>query len=61
MAPVLSAVIVFILLPIAGLAMGKAGRKLKRTSFEGQTQWGVLMSTIEETLGGLPGRLWAGV
>ncbi len=46
-------IFVFILLPIAGLAMGKAGRKLKRTSFEGQTQWGVLMSTIEETLGGL--------
>ena len=46
-------IFVFILLPVAGLAMGKAGRKLKRTSFEGQTQWGVLMSNIEETLGGL--------
>lgn len=44
---------VFVLLPIAGLVMGKVGKRLKRTSFEGQTQWGVLMSTIEETLGGL--------
>ena len=44
---------VLILLPIAGYIMGKVSRKLKRTSFEGQTQWGVLMSTIEETLGGL--------
>ena len=46
-------VFVFILLPIAGYVMGKVSKKLKRKSFEGQTQWGVLMSTIEETLGGL--------
>ncbi len=46
-------VFVFILLPLAGMVMGKVGKRLKRTSFEGQTQWGVLMSTIEETLGGL--------
>ena len=46
-------VFVFILLPLAGLVMGRVGKRLKRTSFEGQTQWGVLMSTIEETLGGL--------
>ena len=44
---------VFILLPLAGVVMGRVGKRLKRTSFEGQTQWGVLMSTIEETLGGL--------
>ena len=44
---------VFILLPIAGFVMGRVGKRLKRTSFEGQTQWGVLMSLIEETLGGL--------
>lgn len=44
---------VFILLPIAGTVMGKVGKRLKRTSLEGQNQWGVLMSTIEETLGGL--------
>lgn len=44
---------VFILLPIAGYVMGKVGKRLKRTSFEAQTQWGTLMSLIEETLGGL--------
>lgn len=44
---------VFVLLPLAGLVMGRVGRRLKRTSLENQTQWGVLMSNIEETLGGL--------
>ncbi|CAK7082433.1 MAG: Lipid A export ATP-binding/permease protein MsbA [Parabacteroides sp.] len=44
---------VFILLPIAGYIMGQVGKKLKRKSFEGQQQWGYLMSQIEETLGGL--------
>ena len=44
---------VLVLLPIAGYVMGKIGKKLKRVSIEGQTQWGVLLATIEETLGGL--------
>lgn len=44
---------VLILLPIAGTIMGRVGKKLKRKSLEGQNQWGVLMSNIEETLGGL--------
>ncbi|MDE7449120.1 MAG: ABC transporter ATP-binding protein/permease [Paramuribaculum sp.] len=44
---------VLVLLPIAGVCMGRAGKRLKRTSLEGQAQWGVLMSNIEETLGGL--------
>ncbi len=46
-------VFVLILLPIAGTIMGKVGKKLKRKSLENQNQWGVLMSNIEETLGGL--------
>lgn len=46
-------VFVFILLPIAGYAMGRIGKRLKAQSLAGQTQWGVLMSNIEETLGGL--------
>ena len=46
-------VFVFLLLPIAGTVMGNVGKKLKRKSLEGQTQWGVVMSNIEETLGGL--------
>lgn len=44
---------VLILLPIAGLIMGRVGKHLKRQSLEGQQQWGLLMSNIEETLGGL--------
>lgn len=44
---------VLVLLPIAGVAMGRIGKHLKRQSLEGQTQWGELMSNIEETLGGL--------
>lgn len=44
---------VFILLPLAGYVMGTVGKKLKRKSFEGQQQWGYLMSQIEETLSGL--------
>ncbi|MEZ3520261.1 MAG: ABC transporter ATP-binding protein/permease [Muribaculaceae bacterium] len=46
-------VFVFVLLPLAGTVMGRVGKRLKRTSLEGQNQWGVLMSNIEETLGGL--------
>ncbi len=46
-------VFVLILLPISGLIMGRVGKRLKRQSSEGQQQWGTLMSTIEETLGGL--------
>lgn len=44
---------VLVLLPIAGVVMGKVGKRLKRKSLQGQQQWGVLMSNIEETLGGL--------
>ena len=46
-------IFVLILLPVAGLIMGRVGKRLKRKSLETQNQWGVLMSTIEETLGGL--------
>lgn len=46
-------VFVLILLPLAGLVMGRIGKRLKRRSLEMQDQWGVLMSNIEETLGGL--------
>lgn len=46
-------VFVFVLLPLAGLVMGRVGKRLKRKSFDAQNQWGVLMSNIEETLGGL--------
>ncbi|MDE6113653.1 ABC transporter ATP-binding protein [Barnesiella sp. WM24] len=46
-------IFVFILLPLAGLVMGRIGKRLKRQSLEAQNQWGTLMSNIEETLGGL--------
>ena len=46
-------IFVFVLLPVAGLVMGRIGKRLKRTSLVGQQQLGTLMSTIEETLGGL--------
>ncbi len=42
-----------ILLPIAGLVIGRLGKKLKMTSFRGQEKMGFLLSVIEETLSGL--------
>lgn len=44
---------VLILLPLAGLVMGRVGKRLKRNSLENQQQWGMILSNIEETLGGL--------
>ncbi len=44
---------VFILLPIAGLIMGRVGKYLKRASLEQQNQLGTIMSNIEETISGL--------
>ena len=44
---------VLILLPVAGAIMGGVGKRLKRVSLAGQNQWGVLLSNIEETIGGL--------
>lgn len=44
---------VLVLLPVAGLIMGRVGKHLKRKSLALQQQWGSLLSQIEETLGGL--------
>ncbi len=44
---------VLVLLPLAGWVMGRVGKRLKRVSLEGQNQWGLLLSNIEETIGGL--------
>ncbi len=44
---------VLVVLPIAGVIMGKIGKSLKRSSKIAQTQLGQLLSQIEETLGGL--------
>ncbi|MBQ5509489.1 MAG: ABC transporter ATP-binding protein, partial [Muribaculaceae bacterium] len=42
-----------ILLPVAGLIMGRVGKYLKRSSLEQQNQLGTIMSNIEETISGL--------
>jgi ATP-binding cassette, subfamily B, bacterial MsbA len=44
---------VLVLLPISGFIIGRLGRTLKQTSMKGQKKMGVLLSIIEETLGGL--------
>lgn len=44
---------VFVLLPFAGYIMGRVGKALKRSSATVQSEWGEVMSMIEETLGGL--------
>lgn len=44
---------VFLLLPLAGLIIGKIGKSLKKTSVKGQQKIGELMSSVEETLSGL--------
>ena len=44
---------VFILLPVAGLIMGRVGKYLTRVSLEQQNQLGTIMSNIEETISGL--------
>ena len=46
-------VFVFILLPIAGWIMGAVGKKLKAASLEAQNMLGTILSTAEETIGGL--------
>lgn len=43
----------FVLLPIAGLIIGRIGKSLKRKSMEGQNKMGELMGILEETMTGL--------
>lgn len=44
---------VFILIPLFGGVMGLLGRRLKAHSLEAQQTWGSILSTTEETIGGL--------
>ncbi len=44
---------VAILLPVSGIVIGRIGRSLRKTSFKGQRRMGILLSIIDETLGGL--------
>lgn len=44
---------VLVLLPLMGWVMGTVGKKLKAKSLLVQTLWGNILSTVEETIGGL--------
>ncbi|MFP4555639.1 MAG: ABC transporter ATP-binding protein [Bacteroidales bacterium] len=44
---------VLLILPIAGGLIGRVGKSLRKTSFKGQRKMGILLSLIEETLGGV--------
>ena len=44
---------VLVILPLAGWIMGVISRKLKSQSVVAQSQWGDIMSQLDETLGGL--------
>ncbi len=44
---------IFILLPIAGTLIGYIGKTLKRSSMKAQNKMGEILSTIDETIGGL--------
>lgn len=46
-------VFVLVLLPIAGIVIGKIGKSLKKDSVEGQSRFAGMIATIEETIGGL--------
>jgi subfamily B ATP-binding cassette protein MsbA len=44
---------VFVLLPVAGLIVGRIGRSLKKQTNRAQVKWGEIMTQLEETLTGL--------
>lgn len=46
-------IFVLVLLPVSAFIIARIGKSLKRTSAKGQKQLGILLSIIEETLGGL--------
>ncbi len=46
-------IFVLVLLPVVGSVMGYAGKKLKVSSRRAQDLWGMILSTAEETIGGL--------
>jgi subfamily B ATP-binding cassette protein MsbA len=44
---------ILLVLPIAGFIIGRVGKSLKKVSREGQDKMGMILSVVEETLGGL--------
>jgi subfamily B ATP-binding cassette protein MsbA len=46
-------IFIFIMLPFASVIIGIIGKTLRKRSFQGQNKMGEILSTVEETLGGL--------
>lgn len=46
-------IFVLIFLPLSGYLIGRIGRTLRKTTFRGQKKLGVMLSVLEESLGGL--------
>jgi subfamily B ATP-binding cassette protein MsbA len=44
---------IFLVLPFAGYLIGRVGQSLKKVSREGQDKMGMILTVVEETLGGL--------
>lgn len=44
---------ILLVLPIAGFIIGRVGKSLKKVSREGQDKMGMILTVVEETLGGL--------
>jgi subfamily B ATP-binding cassette protein MsbA len=44
---------IFLVLPVAGFIIGRVGKSLKKVSREGQDKMGMILTVVEETLGGL--------
>ena len=46
-------IVAFVLLPITALLIGRIGKSLKRSATKGKEKMGILLSMMDETLGGL--------
>jgi ATP-binding cassette, subfamily B, bacterial MsbA len=46
-------IFILLVLPIAGYLIGRVGKSLKKVSREGQDKMGMILTVVEETLGGL--------
>jgi len=44
---------IFLVLPLTGFIIGRIGKSLKKVSREGQDKMGMILTVVEETLGGL--------
>jgi len=44
---------IFLVLPVVGFLIGRIGKSLKKVSREGQDKMGMILTVVEETLGGL--------